>query len=91
MADWTPVAAIGTASGVGLMLIIHMVNYAYRRGTTDNRIAALEQALEKTSDIGALVGALTATMTAMKESIERLDKAVVEINRRTFRGQKESA
>ncbi len=78
-------AALAAAAGVGMMLAVHVVTYAYQRGRTDHRLDALERGQDQTGATDRLLSALTATVDALKDSVDRLDQAVVEINRQIFR------
>lgn len=78
-------AALAAVGGLGLGLVVHLVKYAYDQGRSEQRIASLER---NQSDIGQsqnLLGALTATVTGLKESVDGLQDAVNEIRRQVFR------
>jgi hypothetical protein len=84
---WTAIGAAGAAGAVLLGMIVHIVTYAYQRGRTDNRLEALEKSHSNHATTDKLIASLTAMVEALKDSVERLDHAVVEINGRMFRGR----
>ena len=84
---WTPLSALGAAGAVLLALLAHVVTYAYQRGRTDTRLDALESSHTSQAATDRLLASLTAMVEALKDSVERLDHAVVEINNRMFRNR----
>lgn len=78
---------LGAAGGVLMALIAHIVTYAYHRGQTDTRLETLERSNAAHAATDKLISALMATVEALKDSVDRLDNAVVEINRRIFKSR----
>jgi hypothetical protein len=81
---WEALSALAGAGGVLVLLVVHVVGYAYQRGRTDHRLDALEKGQGDTTAVGSLLSALTATVQALRDSVERLDGAVVEIRRQIY-------
>lgn len=84
MIDTASGSALAGAGGLGLALVVHVVRYAYDKGQTDNRLAVVEKNTGAQGEVHSVLSALTATVGALKESIERLDRALERINHRIF-------
>lgn len=82
---WTALAAIATALGFGVALLVHIVKYAYKQGQTDQRLSTVEAAQGSSGALNALVAALTATVNALEQSVMRLDRAVESLRGRESR------
>jgi hypothetical protein len=81
------VAAICSTCAVAAALLVHVMRYAYGQGRTDERLKALERGHEDLGEARQLMAALTATVTALKESVDGLQAAVGEIRRHLFQTQ----
>jgi hypothetical protein len=84
---WQNWAAIATVAAVALVLLGHIVTYAYKQGQTDKRLETVEENVRTGNGIGGAVSALTATVAALEKSVERLDRAVESMSRRSSRGR----
>ncbi len=84
MIDAASGSALAAAGGLGLALVVHVVRYAYDKGQTDNRLAVVERNTSAQGEVHSVLSALTATVGALKESVERLDRALERINHRIF-------
>ncbi len=84
MIDTASGSALAGAGGLGLALVAHVVRYAYDKGQTDNRLAVVEKNTSAQGEVHSVLSALTATVGALKESVERLDRALERINGRVF-------
>lgn len=84
MIDAASGSALAAAAALGLALVVHVVKYAYDRGQTDNRLAVVEKNTSAQGEVHSVLSALTATVGALKESVERLDRALERINHRIF-------
>ena len=81
---WTMIGALAGVAGLAAVLTAHVVRYAYTQGRTDQRLTAVASAQGATREIHGVIGALTATVDALKDSVERLDRALERINSRVF-------
>jgi hypothetical protein len=79
-------ACVGVA-GLAIGLAGHVIRYAYDRGVTDNRLTAVEKNAGAYGEVHGVLSALTATVAALKESVERLDRALERISSRVFEGR----
>lgn len=81
---WTMIGALAAVAALAAMLVAHVVRYAYTQGRTDQRLTAVETAQGASREIHGVIGALSATVDALKDSVERLDRALERINSRVF-------
>lgn len=80
-------AAICSTCAVAAALLVHVLRYAYGQGQTDERLKVLERGHDDIDQARQLMAALTATVTALKESVDGLQAAVGEIRRHLFQVQ----
>jgi hypothetical protein len=76
MIDSTFWMAAGSAASVTLVaagLIGHVIRYAYKTGQSDQRLAAIEKRVAEASDTTSALTGLTATMEALKRSVDKLE------------------
>jgi hypothetical protein len=85
---WEMTSAVAAAAGTAAVLVLHVVRYAYIQGQTDQRLKALESAQGDAGEAHHVIGALTATVDALKDSVERLDRALERINSRVFAAER---
>ncbi len=85
---WPMLGAGAAAIGVGITLVLHIVQNAYKQGQTDQRLEAIEKTQHALGDAHTVLSALGATVDALKESVDRLDRALERINTRVFAGDR---
>ena len=81
-AFWPMIAAVAAFFGLGAMLIIHIVRYAYTQGQTDQRLCAVEKGIECSGGLQVAVAALAATVTSLQSSVNRFDRALEKLDGR---------
>jgi len=84
-ANWAVIGSIATAAGVAVLLLVHIIRYAYQHGVTDNRLSTLEKASETAVGVQGVLATLTANVGALQASIARLDNAVEHIGEKISR------
>jgi hypothetical protein len=72
---WTAVAAIVAVLGLAVVLLTHIVRYAYAQGAFNQRLLTVESQLKESVGIKEVVAGLSATVEGLTRAVDRLDRA----------------
>ena len=84
---WQVITVAVSIIGLTVVLIGHIVRYAYQQGKTEQRLEAVEGASASHGEMRELLAKLSAMVGGMNESIQELKAAIHEIAPRSIRGR----